>query len=175
MSKKPSTQPMPRIALIISRDSFKSELKNQISKGQQILSFTAQSEEQLKQQEKNHDHWSAYNYELLKNSFNSPNNDYKSGYNSAGSNIGIIEAVAGMNLNDPRYRSRVLRERLEAKISSLESILFKSDLILSEVEKDETLTTKEELNDSKPKDIFIIHGHDEEMKRNVQLLVNGAD
>lgn len=171
MAKKQITQTeRPRTALIVTKEKFKSQLIESISLGKQLLNADIQTEEQLKEQEKLFKNWSSYNYELLKVSFNNANNDYKSSYNSAGQMIGVSQVMHGVSIHNPSFRFKMLKERVEEKTNALENILGKADLLLSETESVTNLDNSHltNVNDT----VFIIHGHDEEMKRNVQLLLN---
>ena len=59
---------------------------------------------------------------------------------------------------------------IEAKTCQLESVLGKVELIPSEVE-DRGRRQASTLDTEVSSMVFIIHGHDEEMKRNVQLFL----
>lgn len=171
MVKKQTTQTeRPRTALIVPREKFKSQLIERISLGKQLLNAYIKTEEQLKEQEKFFENWSSYNYELLKVSFNNANNDYKSSYNIAGQMIGVSQVMHGTSIHNLSFRFKMLKERVEAKTNALENILGKADILLSETESVTNIDNSHltNVNDT----VFIIHGHDEEMKRNVQLLLN---
>lgn len=174
MARKNSTNEELRTSLVIVRESFKSKLIEQISQGRQQLSANIQTEEQLKQKEKEYGIWDDYNNEFLKNSFNNPDNEYKHGYKNSGLMIGVSDVMMGASIYDPNHRLKTLKQRIEAKTTSLESLLSKADLILSEVETASIIERKKIKETIMEPTIFIIHGHDEEMKRSVQLFLNRA-
>jgi predicted nucleotide-binding protein len=175
MTKKRVQEARPRTALIIARETFKSKLIEQISKGKQFGSANIQTEEQLKLHEKEFRLWNDYNEEFLKSAFNNATNEYRQGYTSVGSMIGVSDVMRGANIYHPSHRNKTLMQRIEVKINELESILTKADLIPSEIESlpmAELVTTNTSTTNPI---VFIIHGHDEEMKRSVQLFLNRAD
>lgn len=88
--------------------------------------------------------------------------------------IGVPAIMRGASLQDPRHRLQTLKERIEVKTKSLEIILAKSDLMFCNSQENVNDVLNEQTpNDSKT--VFIIHGHDDEMKKNVQLFLNRGD
>jgi len=174
MAKAKKTIPAPRTALIISREVFKSALIDQISKGKQLSSTDIQTEEQLNPLAKNFSLWDDYNKEFLKSAFNNPQNEHKYAYEHAGKFIGVEDVIRGANIHNPNHRYKTLIQRIEARTGQLESILGRVDLIHSEVETPILENTADENSFLNPI-VFIIHGHDEEMKRSVQLFLTRGE
>lgn len=174
MAKAKKTIPTPRTALIISREAFKSALIEQISKGKQLSSTNIQTEEQLNLLAKDFGLWDDYNEEFFKSSFNNPQNEHKYAYEHTGTLIGVEDVFRGANIHNPNHRYKTLIQRIEAKTGQLESILGRAELIHSEVETPIMRSIVNESSALSPT-VFIIHGHDEEMKRSVQLFLNRGE
>lgn len=175
MSKKTTRPVRERTALIIPKEEFKSQLIEQISQGKQFGVKNITTEEQLLDIEKRFDLWNSYNFELLKSSFNNPINEYRNSYNSSGQMIGVSDVMRGVNTRHPQYRLKTLTERVDSKITELESLLAKVNLMHSEVETSRTSITIQEEAIASNDTVFIIHGHDDAMKKAVQLFLTRAN
>jgi predicted nucleotide-binding protein len=175
MSKKTTRQTRERTALIIPKEEFKSQLSDQIIQGKQFVIKDITTEELLINAEKKFDFWNAYNNELLKSSFNNAVNEYRQAYNSSGQMIGVSDVMRGVNTKNPQYRLRILIETVDVKVTELESLLAKVNLIHSEVEQTITTTALQEATISEKDTVFIIHGHDDAMKKAVQLFLTRAN
>jgi predicted nucleotide-binding protein len=174
MTKK-STHPIKvRTALIIPKEEFKSQIIEQISQGKQFGIKNITTENQLSAIEKEFDIWDDYNNELLKSSFNNTGNEYRNSYKSSGQMIGVSEVMRGISIHNTQYRLKTLKERIEAKINELESLLAKVNLIHSEVEETRTTIAEKEASIYSKDTVFIIHGHDDSMKKAVQLFISRA-
>jgi len=175
MAKIPVRKEKPRTALIIDRELFSKKLSEQISKGRKLDFTSFQKVEELEQREKEYALWNDYNEEFLKASFNNLANEYRSSYTGSGSMIGIHEIHNGASIYDPIFRAKTLIQQIEAKTNVLESILMKVDLIPSEIEGTTSIKSSSTKISTINPIVFIIHGHDEEMKRSVQLFLNRAE
>ena len=175
MSKKTTRPERERTALIIPKEEFKSQLIEQISQGKQFGVKNITTEEQLLDIEKRFDLWNSYNFELLKSSFNNPINEYRNSYNSSGQMIGVSDVMRGVNTRHPQYRLKTLIETVDSKITELESLLAKVNLMHSEVETNRTAITIQEAAIASNDTVFIIHGHDDAMKKAVQLFLTRAN
>ncbi len=159
--------------LIILKEEFKSLLIKQISIGKELYHTKIQTEPQLKESEKKFNMWDDFNSEILKSSFNNETNEYRRTYDNADSFIGVGDVMFGADIHHPEHRLKTLHERLEAKTIELESLLSRTDLLRSEIVDE----SKESIHFDELSDItvFIIHGHDEELKRSVQLFLQRGD
>jgi hypothetical protein len=175
MNKKTTRPTRERTALIISKEEFKSQLIEQISQGKQFGIKDITTEDLLVAVEKKFDLWNDYNNELLKSSFNNAVNEYRNTYNSSGQMIGVSDVMRGANINHPQHRFKTLKERVEVKINELESLLAKVNLIHSEVETTRTAMAVQEAAITSNDTVFIIHGHDDAMKKAVQLFLTRAN
>jgi predicted nucleotide-binding protein len=174
MSEKVTQPERERTALIIPKEEFKSRLIEQISQGKQIDIKSIKTEGQIVDMEKRFDLWNDYNIELLKSAFNFPANEYRNAYNSSGQMIGVKDVMRGVNIHHPQYKLKTLNERLEAKITKLESLLAKVNLIHSEIETTNIAVAAQEAAIIANDTVFIIHGHDDSMKKSVQLFLSRA-
>lgn len=171
MAKKVIHPEPIRTALIIPLLKFQEILSKQIEQGKQINSKGFKTVQDLEAREREFSIWDEYNLEFLKSSFNNPFNEYHHSYENTAFMSGIDDVIRGANPSDPRYRAKHFPARLTSKIDALENLLAKSDLLHSEIEASIHKTqTSFIMNDT----IMIIHGHDEEMKRNVQLFITRA-
>jgi predicted nucleotide-binding protein len=171
MAKKVTQPEQKRTALIIPLSKFKDILSAQIENGKQIQLKDFKTVPELEEREREFSLWDDYNLEFLKGSFNNPLNEYHHSYENTSFMSGIDDVIRGANPSDPRYRAKHFPSRLNSKIIELESLLKKADLLHSDVE---NVVIKSQTNFFMNDTVMIIHGHDDDMKRNVQLFINRA-
>ncbi len=161
-------QKLLRTELNISREDFKQQVQERIEKGKKLNDSTISSIEQLETNEKSYKKWDDYNKELLSSSFTVISNKYLQEYKVAGNMLGVEQVMRGVDINSPQFRKWKIKEFLKVRIQSLESIFERIDLIPTQI-----INTENEFknNSMKSKNVFIIHGHNEEMKKNVQLML----
>lgn len=105
--------------------------------------------------------WTDYNSELLKQAFDIPNNEYQSHYVVCGQ-------VMVMSANEDLIK--IYKDELREKIDYLDSLNSKIDLLpCSSVNSQITSGKKTVLKDSKK--VFIVHGHDDNLRSKVELFV----
>ncbi|WP_240455134.1 TIR domain-containing protein [Flavobacterium columnare] len=151
--------------LIIKKDDFEKQIKERISKGIVLLNFrvTIQSRKNGRLGESNnynetekkdflieYNKWKKYNVELLKQSFNTSGNEYLKEYEEA---------------ERDRIWSDFVVERkddIQKQITVLESLIERLSLIPTndEIVKQDNKSEKKITNK-----IFIVHGHDNEIKQ----------
>jgi hypothetical protein len=117
-----------RTILIKPKNLFKEAIIERISKGKELHSKSISTLPDLEDVEKKLLLWNDYNIELLKSSFNNPSNEYRKTYTDCDSRVGI-ELVRYVSINSPAYRAKILPERLTIKITFLESLLERIDLM----------------------------------------------
>lgn len=172
--KKANTPEVQRTKLLISHEKFVSKISEQISMGDKIYK-QLQTERQLTQFEKEFRIWDDYNNELLRSVFNNAENEYHNSYTNSGSMVGVHEVLLGANIYNHEYKFKTSIQRIEAKLQELESLMKKAELIpIGEAEMP-SRTVKSFSNSIQKPTVFIIHGHDEEMKRSVQLFLNRGE
>ncbi|MCD8436016.1 nucleotide-binding protein [Tenacibaculum dicentrarchi] len=137
--------------LIKTMITFKEELENRINKGYEIISKSHLTE--LNELKKKIKRWDDYNIELLKQSFNIPNNEYKKKY-----------IYTGVTFDKKIFRrdpSEIITQTnfLEDRIEYLDALHEKSELIQFNTEEKSFSKNNNNLNQ-----VFIVHGHDDEAK-----------
>ncbi len=137
--------------LISDIESFKEKLIDRINKGYKIKSKSQLIEfDDLKKKIKR---WDDINIELLKQSFNLPNNEYKNAYFHTGTTFDRRILRSGSTPIETQTNF------IEDKIEYLDTLHEKSDFIKSIIEKSSIIENNINLNE-----VFIVHGHDEEAK-----------
>lgn len=173
MAKKKETM-NETTKLKIPREKFKSQLRDRINIGREILSRAPQANASQQdsyyrmgiRQARDYDHqfsdelrkWSDYNDELLKQAFTNPNNEYRRAYTSAGQPLIITS-------NEDIDKDNITE--LDEKIKNLQRLHDKVDLI-------ETIATEvdtEVAPVTSSNRVFVVHGHDSELRTNVELLI----
>lgn len=79
-----------RDILIKSHDEFKNELDKRLEIGEEIIERTISNHDELGKAKSDFSSWDDYNSELLKQSFDRPNNDYHRDYTSYGVSFGML-------------------------------------------------------------------------------------
>jgi predicted nucleotide-binding protein len=185
MSKKANTIEEPRKAcLIMPADKFQSALENRIVLGKELLNikvtrnttpyglsgyagfgFVSQEERQYNKQEieafkKEYQKWTGYNSELLKQAFDIPENEYKREYDGAGEKL----LVGHEDVMEEYYK------KINRKIAALERLIDQLPLLPKSNVLNTPLDKKPDV--SKSKKVFIVHGHDNNTRNEVELLVS---
>ncbi len=142
-------------SLTIDRNEFKNILEQRIKIGEELYSRTIKNDAEFRDLESNFEIWTEYNFEFLKQSFNSPNNEYMDSYNRSGySFLGQMGEV----YNDVVQSKRNL---IEYKLKNLKTLFAKADLLKSEINGNVIFNhTKTPIPLTK-NEVFIVHGHDE--------------
>lgn len=153
-TRRNANPPVPRtFMLTISNDDFKNRLTQRIEIGEELHSRQIQSQEDYNKLKHDTDIWTDYNFEMLKQVFNYPDNDYMDSYNHAGY---TFMGQMGEVQNNPTQTKKNL---IGYKLSELKSLLAKADLIKSEkANVSSPTTTAKQLSKT---EVFIVHGHDD--------------
>ena len=157
-----------------SKESFKKEIEERIEKGKKLLTYeviitrTELSKYSSSGEKTIYDKtseqkflslyfkWKEYNIELLKRSFDIPENEYVSEYkDNISKKFLFIEEVDGSKID------------IKNQITFLESIIERLDLIPTK-EEGKTNSEMKAINTNK---IFIVHGHNETIKEKVARLL----
>ncbi|HIC8755092.1 TIR domain-containing protein [Elizabethkingia anophelis] len=149
-------------ALIISKLDFISKLQERIKIGIEILNRPITNIDQLDKIEIDYSKWDDYNVEFLKNSFNNENNEYKERF------IGVDAKFIYTGNNNPDKRLKELKDDTQNKITYLETLIDKTELIKSEIETSDSLVSNQAQNSPVNKnDVFIVHGHNNDILQSV--------
>lgn len=153
-TKRSTVSQQPRVfKLNISNGEFEDRLNQRISIGEELSSRNIQTQDEYAILKNDVDAWNDYNFEMLKQVFNYPDNDYRDAYNDAGYTfLGQMGEVK----NDEVATKKNL---INYKLLNLKSLLGKASLIKSEIEKD-NLAAKA-VRQISMNEVFIVHGHDD--------------
>ncbi len=147
--------------LTVGKEFFKQALNDRIQIGEEILNRQIQTREQLDEAKKNIADWNSYNSELLKQSFNNEYNEYKKSYDDANFYYGMLGGGTKNELVE-------FKEKLQNKLTNLNQLLAKVDLMKSQVsELTQTASPATQTDKANSNNVFIVHGHNIEIKVNV--------
>lgn len=147
-------------ALIVGREYFKEEVNKRIVIGEEIAGRQIQTNRQLEQARQDYYDWNDFNSELLKQSFNNPNNEYKQHYDNVNQKFIFVSKSPAEELGE-------FIEDVKNKVNSLRQLVAKLDLIKTEI-KEPTIAKSSAASSNK---VFIVHGHNNEIKVNVARTV----
>lgn len=140
--------------LTISKPDFKKAINERKTIGSELLLKINSQNINFEELDREFARWNDYNIEFLKQSFDNPKNEYWDNYCSAG-----LTYFGEINRRKEGNRIVSLNNYLEDKLEDLTKLENKSVLIKSKateiVKKNKTLSKKE---------VFIVHGHDNEAK-----------
>lgn len=143
-------------ALIVGRDYFKEELGKRITIGEEIFNRQIQTDRQFEQAKQNFEDWDDFNSEFLKQSFNDPENEYKDSYDNVNQNYIFVPKSPAEELKD-------FIEDVKNKVNNLRQLVSKTSLIKTEIN-EPILAVSSTASSNK---VFIVHGHNNEIKVNV--------
>lgn len=177
MAKK-STEPIyVEAVLVIPKEEFRSLLEAQISKGEHLLSINVPVQNQpyggyteyfvaprvrdkvmydetaKKQFVADYERWYDLNVEIYKSSFSAPNNTYRQG----------LERHTWVLWGSDEIKE--YKEAIERYINQMKSDIEKLPLIKCNIESREPLL--QQTNPQNNNKVFIVHGHDGELKEKV--------
>jgi predicted nucleotide-binding protein len=144
------------IALVVGREYFKEEVNKRIVLGEEIYNRKIQTNRQFEQARQDYYDWNDFNSELLKQSFNKPNNEYKERYDNRNHKYVYVS-------KSPAEELQEFIEDVKNKVNNLKQLVAKLSLIKTEI--NEPIITKEVAVSTNK--VFIVHGHNNEVKVNV--------
>lgn len=154
MAKKTSPNDRESSVLVISKSDFKDAIEERIAQGEELLKRNVQTVDDLEELKSQYSLWNDYNRELLKQSFNQPENEYQKTYEGAGAWLGFT-----LNQVPPAQQLKDFIEKFKRKIEELRKLTLKVNLLKSiEPEPEVKKSAKKDLDKSQ---VFIVHGHDD--------------
>lgn len=166
--KKPiSTEPKLPTELLISRDDAKSRLQERIQKGLEIKQDQINSREALDSTKNEYSKWNSFNTELLKRIFSTEElaDEY-----SHWIGIGVIA------MREPSLGEKIadLYKDIDQKIHRIDSIIERLELIplRNAGATGSAPTNKPQRPPAKTKKVFVVHGHDEIAKTNLEVFLH---
>jgi predicted nucleotide-binding protein len=160
-----SEQKLPT-ELLISQDDAKSKLQDRIQKGIELKNIHVDSLDALNTARNEYYKWDSFNTELLKRIFTTEEHSNEYSHRFFASFGGRDEPSIGEKIND-------LHKDIDRENHTLESIIERLELI--PVNKMNSLLTSDtkELSklDVNTKKVFVVHGHDEVSKANLEIFL----
>lgn len=150
----------PPPKLIVSREEAKEKLTKQLERGKEIQNIQINSKESLDSAWSTEKKWIDYVSEMLQRFFDneSVKEDFMYTHGSMRMAMNFYEQLENFN-ND-----------LNAKITELESIIERLELIPESIPSTNTVNNVNEVA-TNVRDIFIVHGYDENMKTSVARFI----
>lgn len=169
VTRKKSTASEPKLPaeLLISRDDAKSRLQERIQKGLELKQAQINSREALDTAKNEYSKWNSFNAELLKRIFSTE--ELAEEY-SRWIGIGV------MAMREPSLGEKIadLYKDIDQKIHRIDSIIERLELIpLAHTAA--TVTTPADESPrlpAKTKKVFVVHGHDEIAKTNLEVFLH---
>ena len=157
-------------ALVIPRDKFKEKILERIEKGKELLAYNVTGVPELEQNQSDYKIWDGYNLEYLKNSFNIEGNQYRASYKDCTDWVGGGPMALGHYTNKQILEN--LKKRFKLKIENLQMLAEKTDLLKIDMSKlagssSSTTEKKASTEEKDMKKVFIVHGHNNELKQEV--------
>jgi len=152
--------------LLISRDEAKSKLQERIQKGLEIKQSEINSREAFDVAKNEYSKWNSFNTELFKRVFTTE--ELAQEYSRwVGGVVLMREQSLGEKIVD-------LYKDIDQKIHRIDSIIERLELIpLSSVTSSATTETEQQAHTiSKTKKVFVVHGHDEIAKTNLEVFLH---
>lgn len=176
MTKNSNTTTQPRCLINVSRKDLIENLKKQIERGKRVAQIPVATNvtrsyygrvsdivyNKIEEDKFNNERWKWQQYveELLKQSFNIPNNEYHKDFVEAGQSLIYVPG---------RDYIQDERDEINKKVAYLESLIERLPLIPSSVET--SIMPAKQPNLTISKKIFIVHGHDSSSRAEVELLI----
>jgi predicted nucleotide-binding protein len=159
MTKKKSSLNVTKVTteLVKEKDIFNSQLDQRVKIGQELYDRKINTQEEFSKIKEEYSEWDDWNSEYLKQAFNIEQNEYRSDYDNSEP---IIFRM--MKRQTPTQDLMDFKEKVKRKTAVLKKLRKKSDLLKVNI----TLVAPEKLESvevDKSK-VFIVHGHDEEIK-----------
>jgi predicted nucleotide-binding protein len=146
--------------LIKSKEKFKEQIEERIRLGETLLKKPITTRDELDNRNFEYSLWNDFNLELLKQSFDIPNNEYKRHYVQAGNMLGFVFSNDTLE-NQIKDSNRILQKKIQA----LHKLNQKLDLLQTSVPKVLQTVT---LNNTQ---VFIVHGQDDSLKNEVARFI----
>ena len=160
-------EPEALAELLMSREEAKARLEDRIQKGRELRQVQISSVGELKAAENEYSKWNSFNVELLNRLFSS--DKFANEYSSWGALF--------MRYHIPSLGEKIadLHKDIDDKIHRLDSIIERLDLIpINSIVATTSPTAPrvETTSKTKTKKVFVVHGHDEVAKTNLEVFLN---
>ncbi len=165
-NKSTSTEPKQPVALLMLRDVAKSKLQDRMQKGLEIKKTLIYSRNDLEMARNEYSKWNSFNIEMLKRMFTTEElADEFSGWSAA-----IFVSMRESSLDE---QISELFKDIDNKVHTLDSIIDRLELIQVNISHTQ-LGLSDSVSQNSPcnsKKIFVVHGHDDNAKTNLELFL----
>jgi len=168
MAKRSSPkEPQAPTELLISREDAKAKLGDRIHKGRELRQIHIASESSLESAKNEYNKWSSFNVELLSRIFSSDQFSKEYSWWGASVVMGYREPSLGEKIAD-------LHKDIDEKVYRLDSIIERLELIpVSSAHAPAEVSERSDASSrTKTKKVFVVHGHDEIAKTNLEVFLN---
>jgi len=159
-------EPKAPAELLISRDDARAKLEDRIQKGRELRQAQIVSSDALELAKSEYNKWNSFNVELLNRIFT--NDQFAKEYSWWG--------AVGISYNEPSLREEItdLYKDIDEKLHRLDSIIERLELIpISVAAAPSQLSEKTGAAAQRgSKKVFVVHGHNEVVKTNLEVLLN---
>jgi predicted nucleotide-binding protein len=167
MAKRSSPkEPEAPVELLVSRQEAKAKLEDRIQKGRDLRQLQITSGSALESAKNEYSKWSSFNVELLNRIFSS--DKFAKEYSWWGAVV--------MGYHEPSLGEKIaeLHKDIDEKIHRLDSIIARLELIPvnSSAPAAPASTRSDTASRTKTKKVFVVHGHDEVAKTNLEVFLN---
>ncbi len=166
-TKKVQTpQELPKPSLTVSRSQARAKLEAQVKKGNELQAADIQIPQQLDHVKSERKNWHDYNKELLGTLFDNEKIAKEYEHNSHGAIFMAGIRSLGEEIGD-------YRESVQYKLNSLNSIIGRLDLFSEPISTaSSTAASRPVMAEGAESNVFVVHGHDNELKEQVARLIS---
>jgi predicted nucleotide-binding protein len=145
--------------LVVGKEYFEVEINKRISIGTELMERPIQTTRQLEQARQEYYDWNDFNSEFLKQSFDNPSNEYKQKYDEVNNKLMYF-----LGNTSQAEELREFKDDVKNKVNNLKQLNAK----LSLIKVAEGIPSNVEANNkTNNKNVFIVHGHNNEIKLDV--------
>lgn len=153
--------------LLISREDAKTKLEDRIRKGRELTQVQITSDSAFESAKNEYNKWNSFNVELLNRIFSS--DKFAKEYSRWGGAVSISYTESSL-----REEITDLYKDIDEKLHRLDSIIERLELIpVSAVATPAQISEKTDAaSQRRSKKVFVVHGHDEVAKTNLEVFLN---
>ncbi len=145
--------------LVVGKEYFEVEINKRIGIGAELMERPIQTTRQLEQARQEYYDWNDFNSEFLKQSFDNPSNEYKQKYDEVNNKLMYF-----LGNTSQAEELREFKDDVKNKVNNLKQLNAK----LSLIKVAEGIPSNVEANNkANNKKVFIVHGHNNEIKLDV--------
>lgn len=162
--KAPAIEPKQPLELAVSREEARSKIEDRMQKGRDLRLSQISTQAAYDEAMNSYSKWNAFNNELLKRLFTTE--EISEEYSSW---VGGFISIGGRSLGQ---KISELYEDIDAKVHRLDSISERLELIPL-CSSQANVDARPEIRESqeKNKKVFVVHGHDEVAKTNLEVFL----